>query len=141
MQRASHRRRLLKRKRGGYEGHEESDESAAENGETDWDLGDAADEYAGPETSFGNSERRVGVEELVQSFVTEHPPPSYTAAPGRLPCPVIIPQRRPQNNSRGFVRAYAPVLYDCQHAESRGDERDPRQHEYPRVGNCDGLRS
>jgi hypothetical protein len=29
-----------------------------------------------------------------------------------LPLPVIIPQRRPRNKSRGFVRAYAPVLED-----------------------------
>lgn len=27
-----------------------------------------------------------------------------------LPLPVIIPQRRPRNKSRGFVRAYSPVL-------------------------------
>ncbi|KAK3074442.1 hypothetical protein LTR53_003113 [Teratosphaeriaceae sp. CCFEE 6253] len=27
-----------------------------------------------------------------------------------LPLPVIIPQRRPRNKARGFVRAYAPVL-------------------------------
>ena len=31
----------------------------------------------------------------------------------RLPCPVIVPQRRPRNKDRGFVRAYAPVLDDC----------------------------
>lgn len=30
-----------------------------------------------------------------------------------LPCPVIIPQRRPRKKARGFVRAYAPVLEDC----------------------------
>ncbi|CAI7598469.1 unnamed protein product [Penicillium discolor] len=38
------------------------------------------------------------------------PPPGN---PQRLPCPVIIPQRRPRNKDRGFVRAYAPVLRDC----------------------------
>ena len=31
----------------------------------------------------------------------------------RLPCPVIIPQRRPRDRSRGFARAYAPVLANC----------------------------
>ncbi|KIH92652.1 hypothetical protein SPBR_02435 [Sporothrix brasiliensis 5110] len=31
----------------------------------------------------------------------------------RIPCPVIIPQRRPRTKARGFVRAYAPVLSDC----------------------------
>jgi hypothetical protein len=29
-----------------------------------------------------------------------------------LPCPVILPQRRPHKRARGFVRAYAPVLAD-----------------------------
>ena len=32
---------------------------------------------------------------------------------GGLPCPVIIPQRRPENQSRGWIRAYAPALMDC----------------------------
>ncbi|EED21680.1 hypothetical protein TSTA_089160 [Talaromyces stipitatus ATCC 10500] len=31
----------------------------------------------------------------------------------RLPCPFIIPQRRPRKRGRGFVRACAPVLADC----------------------------
>lgn len=31
---------------------------------------------------------------------------------GKLPLPVILPQRRPRNKSRGFVRAYSPVLQD-----------------------------
>ena len=30
----------------------------------------------------------------------------------RLSCPVIIPQRRPRDKNRGFVRAYAPALED-----------------------------
>ncbi|MCJ1393149.1 hypothetical protein MMC18_006021 [Xylographa bjoerkii] len=32
---------------------------------------------------------------------------------GRLACPVIIPQRRPEDKSRGWFRAYAPALMDC----------------------------
>jgi hypothetical protein len=32
---------------------------------------------------------------------------------GRLPCPVIIPQRRPENKSRGWMLDYAPALNDC----------------------------
>jgi hypothetical protein len=32
---------------------------------------------------------------------------------GRLDCPVIIPQRRPEEKERGFIRAYAPALLDC----------------------------
>lgn len=33
-------------------------------------------------------------------------------AHGPLQLPVILPQRRPRNKSRGFVRAYSPVLED-----------------------------
>lgn len=31
----------------------------------------------------------------------------------KIPCPVVIPQRRFRKRSHGFVRAYAPVLADC----------------------------
>ena len=43
----------------------------------------------------------------------DDPVPSKYRARKPLPCPVIIPQRRPGQHSRGFVRAYAPVLADC----------------------------
>lgn len=32
---------------------------------------------------------------------------------GRLPRPIVLPQRRPQYQSRGFVRAYSLTLKDC----------------------------
>ena len=38
------------------------------------------------------------------------PSPSIDVAVRPLPHPVILPQRRPNNKSRGFVRAYAPDL-------------------------------
>ncbi|TQN70063.1 Reticulocyte-binding protein 2-like protein a [Colletotrichum shisoi] len=39
--------------------------------------------------------------------------PGNRAANGRdLPLPVILPQRRPENRARGFLRAYAPLLAD-----------------------------
>lgn len=31
----------------------------------------------------------------------------------QLPCPVILPQRRPRKKARGFIRAYSPVLSEC----------------------------
>jgi hypothetical protein len=34
----------------------------------------------------------------------------YGELSGALPCPVILPQRRPRTKARGFIRAYAPVL-------------------------------
>ncbi|KAL4863053.1 hypothetical protein BDV12DRAFT_202480 [Aspergillus spectabilis] len=48
---------------------------------------------------------------MIRALVAMAGPPP--AQPQRLPCPVIIPQRRPGAKKRGFVRAYAPVLADC----------------------------
>ena len=36
--------------------------------------------------------------------------PVVSPRSGKLPYPVILPQRRPGTKSRGFVRAYAPIL-------------------------------
>ncbi|KAI1371139.1 hypothetical protein F4677DRAFT_319258 [Hypoxylon crocopeplum] len=38
---------------------------------------------------------------------------SQPVAQGRLPYPVILPQRRPKQRDRGFIRAYAPDLMRC----------------------------
>lgn len=46
-----------------------------------------------------------------QPFV--HPSLQQPRPPGRLQFPVIIPQRRPEDKSRGWVRAYAPALMNC----------------------------
>lgn len=58
-----------------------------------------------------NGEAKPDVHQLVQKFLASHAAPSHQNE--RLPCPVIVPQRRPRTKSRGFVRAYAPVLADC----------------------------
>ena len=42
----------------------------------------------------------------------KHPPPS-TQKGQPLSMPVIIPERRPGFKTRGFVRAYAPVLEEA----------------------------
>ncbi|KAL4733779.1 hypothetical protein BDV11DRAFT_213439 [Aspergillus similis] len=40
-------------------------------------------------------------------------PPLYSPSDApKLPYPVILPQRRPKSNKRGFIRSYAPVLAD-----------------------------
>ena len=91
-------------------------EDEVENDENAWDLDDAATEYTSQRHDAGTNGPEPGVGEIIQTFVHEHPPPAYSSeGPGicQLPFPVIIPQRRPQNKSRGFVRAYAPVLSDC----------------------------
>ncbi|PWY82119.1 hypothetical protein BO70DRAFT_405330 [Aspergillus heteromorphus CBS 117.55] len=50
-------------------------------------------------------------EALVRELVAMAGPPPEEIQ--RLPCSVIIPQRRPRKKERGFVRAYAPVLETC----------------------------
>ena len=99
------------------------DPEGVDDDEAYWELDEATDpdppaydyspsvrgefDYAEPESA----EAKPDVHKLVQKFLTSHPAPTHGT--GRLPCPVIIPQRRPRTKSRGFVRAYAPVLADC----------------------------
>lgn len=95
-----------------------------EDDEEDWQLDEAANEisnnaglpsYEESETMRANET----VDDLVRDVMTMLPPQGATkekqisALPKPLPCPVIIPQRRPQNKSQGFVRAYPPVLQSC----------------------------
>lgn len=60
----------------------------------------------------GNAAGPATVTTLMKSFLQVYPPPQYPLQ-GALQCPVILPQRRPRDKSRGFVRAYAPMLMDC----------------------------
>ena len=100
---------------------EVSHEDLIESGEVDedeacWELDEAAaledpSSTVLDEKTEGN-EPKADVHKLVQKFLTAHPAPSNTVR-GPLECPVIIPQRRPHNKARGFVRAYAPALEDA----------------------------
>ncbi len=78
--------------------------------EAEWKLDDAQDEIIGQVSTGGSS-----TEPEEDVFLRHCPPPSYTPAQqrGRLTFPVVLPQRRPANRSRGFIRAYAPVLENC----------------------------
>ena len=92
--------------------------------EADWQLDEATPnemkssssndriDTLGPVPS-GEEARKHYVDKIVRLFLSQHPPPFETRTGGNLPGPVIIPQRRPHNKSRGFVRAYAPVLANC----------------------------
>ena len=79
--------------------------------ENEWNLDDAQDEIIeDPE------KRPVGdFSELEDAFLRNHPPPEYVkdAPTEKLSLPVVLPQRRPKDRSRGFIRAYAPVLENC----------------------------
>ena len=101
----------------------DDDPDAVDDDEAYWELDEATDpdppayDYSpSVRGEIGHAEPESGeakpdVHKLVQKFLASHPAPTH--AIGQLPCPVIIPQRRPRTKSRGFVRAYAPVLADC----------------------------
>ena len=101
------------------------------NDEADWQLDDAVEEEGGQNSdqepaqhsstfdpgSVPSSKkgRQHHVDKIVQAFLAKHSPPipGSPISAGQLPCPVVIPQRRPHDKKRGFVRAYAPVLQPC----------------------------
>ena len=88
--------------------------------EADWQLDEAHKAISrspSPNSSMdqvvtGKETRQHYVDRIVKRFLSQYPAPSVSRVTGSLPCPVIIPQRRPHKKSRGFVQAYAPVLAD-----------------------------
>lgn len=74
----------------------------------DMSVDNDPDEISAQDSEDEKAKKR---ERMIRSLVAMAGPPP--AQPQRLPCPVIIPQRRPGAKKRGFVRAYAPVLADC----------------------------
>lgn len=99
----------------------EDERSSSENDGDDeaaWELDEmaehvAADSYAEPKAVGTNSSEAISKKEddVICDLVRMAGPPPQPVQ--RLPCPVIIPQRRPGSKSRGFVRAYAPVMERC----------------------------
>lgn len=85
------------------------DSVKARHGDPNGDSDD--DESNGEQKTIRNPSRQA------DEFLKRHPLPALTpgGAPttGRLRHPVIIPQRRPGDRLRGFVRAYAPDLMSC----------------------------
>lgn len=76
--------------------------------EEDWALDDASVELSGEPPAY----------ESIASDSLAPKDPIFTSTEltqtiKPLPYPVILPQRRPQSKSRGFVRAYAPLLGEC----------------------------
>jgi hypothetical protein len=85
-----------------------------EGDEEQWDLDDAQDELqhaAEPRSPPSAAEKPIrNVHKLTDAFMARHPVPAYIAEAPKLELPVILPQRRPKERHRGFIRAYAPVL-------------------------------
>ena len=76
--------------------------------EEDWYLDDAAgelDDSSSPPPYSSN----INPDQLADPYDI----PFNKEELSRLPYPVLIPQRRPRDRSRGFVRAYAPDLAAC----------------------------
>lgn len=85
--------------------------------EEQWALDEAQDELARPLQEKGSNED-VDEGRLADRFISVYPaPPPYTSNSeiprAQLSVPVVLPQRRPKNRTRGFIRAYAPALGDC----------------------------
>ncbi|KAI4213213.1 MAG: hypothetical protein LQ351_004159 [Letrouitia transgressa] len=93
--------------------HHSSSQSSDDEDEADWIRDETEAQLKPSDANFSDIGDAMTVDQLVAVFNQEHPPPAYTERAGRLPAPVIIPQRRPETKSRGFVRAYAPALDDC----------------------------
>lgn len=85
----------------------DSELSLVEDDEEAWELDEAAASTEPPSYEDATGE---DADALVRDVVSNRP--TSTKPVGKLPLPVIIPQRRPRNKSRGFVRAYSPVLED-----------------------------
>lgn len=82
--------------------------------EEDWELDEAGDDGPEDDPSVNNDGEKPDVRKILQKFLSAHRlPANRPASTERLPCPVIIPQRRPRSKARGFVKAYAPVLEAC----------------------------
>ena len=92
-----------------YDQHEEIEdrEEAEQQLENEWDLDDAQDEIA----SVPSDQQPVDIKNAVDKFLHQHPVNNNIV--GKLELPVVLPQRRPKDRNRGFIRAYAPVLESC----------------------------
>lgn len=95
--------------------------------EEQWALDEAQEELLHSTQEQSDSldnkppQQRVDEADLAHRFASEYPaPPPYSAIQDegemsrpQLSAPVVLPQRRPKDRDRGFIRAYAPALNEC----------------------------
>lgn len=76
-----------------------------------WELDEAQDQVSDhqPNQRATTDEEVAG---LADSFLLAHAQPPPYSAVGQLTLPVVITQRRPESRTKGFVRAYSPLLAD-----------------------------
>ncbi|KAI4195114.1 MAG: hypothetical protein LQ350_007392 [Teloschistes chrysophthalmus] len=77
-----------------------------------WKLDDTQEDVV---SESPTSTQTAASKDPVDDFIHKHPPPPQRVGTKQkaLALPIILPQRRPKERSRGFVRAYAPVLENC----------------------------
>jgi hypothetical protein len=86
----------------------DSDTDSEQGDEEQWALDEAADR-SGPSTPSGEPTQDAG--KLIDTFLRNHPRPASSGPQPKLPCPVILPQRRPKDKKRGFIRAFLETFY------------------------------
>ncbi|KAI9736969.1 MAG: hypothetical protein M1834_000558 [Cirrosporium novae-zelandiae] len=92
---------------------QQGDRELEEGDEEQWDLDDAQDEFVAREPpNPKNRPFERDPKKITQHFIDDYPL-SQGVQLGKLPLPVVLPQRRPKNRARGFIRAYAPDLMNC----------------------------
>ena len=111
-----------------------------ESDDEHWELDSAAEEVHATHTQNqdvpqGNWVSPAAINTIVSSFVQKHPPGDSSAG-SHLALPVVIPQKRPHQKARGFVRAYSPVLEDCGIDQATWMEFLDSFHESIKVCNC-----
>lgn len=105
------------------EDHIAPNSTSVDSLERQWALDEAQEELTRTSSDSTvekekKSQKEVDQGGLAQRFISDHPAPPpyslYDESPRRqLSAPVVLPQRRPKDRDRGFIRAYAPALGDC----------------------------
>lgn len=89
-------------------------EEKASSEEAQWQLDEAQDELVGGSTPQKNKQGTANPDKVVQAFLDRQALPETAQLQvfesARLEYPVLLPQRRPRDKKRGFIRAYAPDL-------------------------------
>lgn len=95
--------------------HADSKSPAFEEGDEEhWQLDEAQDELTSVQSQESSLSKRdqINPTKVTDAFIHRYPAPvaTHDAVLARLPLPVVLPQRRPKDRTRGFIRAYAPDL-------------------------------
>jgi hypothetical protein len=88
--------------------------------DVEWELDDAQDQippsYSVLPNENSRSQEPRSANQIIDTFLENNmalPLSTQNALLARLPYPVLLPQRRPKDRTRGFIRAYAPALEPC----------------------------